>query len=599
MPARYTALWAGRRTMARSRTGWRKWLPGWRVRTWLLYAPLARFLGAAAVGLVPLILGYIGLHEYLTRMPGAAYGHGRWDLLLYDLQLPILNSAPVEGPGPYPVLLGIARLLAPAVAGLATLGTLWLLLREQWRLWSAATAGRHSIVAGDGPVALEIARRLRAEKRTVVLVGAGSETLAQARHSKLLEVRGDAADPATLRAAGVTRAAELYACAEEGTVNATIMLRARDELSSARRRPLVAYALVRDAELSVALRARRIGAAGDRRLRLDFFDVDAIAARKLLDEHPLSAGEDGQVSVIIVGFGRLGRAILREVARRHPPLPGRRPVEVVIRRATEDEVNAVIGAFPALRDRCSLHYGAAPVLPETGVSIAFVCIDDADDALREGLAMAHSLAGSSGHVVVCLPQAAPFAGVIAARSGLVDDVMGTLSVFGVIQEGCVPADIRADYTEQLARAIHDAYVAMEVKKGNTEATNASMVPWERLPEELRQSNVNQAAGIGAKMDAIGAVVIPLSAAAPEFKFTGHEEIERLAEMEHDRWMRERSEGGWKYGDQRDNAGKLHPDLIDWAHLSDEAKEKDRNAIRTLPATLHDAGFQIVRLPEHA
>jgi hypothetical protein len=45
------------------------------------------------------------------------------------------------------------------------------------------------------------------------------------------------------------------------------------------------------------------------------------------------------------------------------------------------------------------------------------------------------------------------------------------------------------------------------------------------------------------------------------------------------------------------ARKLHPDLRDWAYLSDEAKDKDRNAIRTLPATLRDAGFQILRLPE--
>jgi hypothetical protein len=552
-----------------------------------------------AIGLAPLILGYIGLHEYLSRLPGAApYGHSWRDILFYDLQLPILSSAPVQGPGPYPVPLGVARLLAPAVAGLATLGTLRLLLAEQWRRWSAATAGRHVIVAGDGPVALEIARQLRAEKRKVVLVSASVDTLAQARRSDLLEVRGDAADPQTLRAAGITRAAELYACAAEGTVNATITLRARDGLSPTSKRPLAAYALVRDMELSVALRARRIGASGDPRLRLDVFDNDAIAARKLLDEHPLAVSDDGQVRVVIVGFGQLGQAILREVTRRHPPLRGRHAVEALIMRASEAEVTEVIDAFPAIGDACSLGYETEPVLAQTGKTTAFVCIDDTDDALREGLAMAHSLAGSGGHVVICLPQSSPFAGVIAARSGLIDDVMGTLSVFGVLQEGCVPADIRADFTEQLARAIHSAYVAMEAAKGNTAAANPSMVPWERLPENLQQANVSQAADIGVKMDAIGAVIIPLSAAAPPFTFTG-DEIERLARMEHDRWMRERAANGWKYGQQRDNDRKLHPDLVDWAHLSDEAKAKDRNAIRTLPETLDDAGFQILRLPGHA
>jgi hypothetical protein len=228
----------------------------------------------------------------------------------------------------------------------------------------------------------------------------------------------------------------------------------------------------------------------------------------------------------------------------------------------------------------------------------FVCLDGADDALREGLAMAHSLAGKQGRVVVCMRESAPLAGVLSAHSGLIDDAMGRVNVFGVIQEACVPSDIRDDFTERLARAIHGSYVAMEAAKDMTEATNPSVVPWERLPEELRQSNIAQAAGIGAKLEAIGAVVIPPSAAAPEFAFTG-QEVEFLARMEHDRWMRERAAAGWKYGEQRDNARKLHPDLRDWAYLSDEAKDKDRNAVRTLPATLRGAGFQILRLPKDA
>lgn len=572
----------------------------WRVRLLLsLYGPLARFLGVVAIGLAPLIVGYVGLREYLSGPQAAAtYGHGWADILFYDLQLPLMAAGPTQGPGPYPVLLGIARLLAPTVAGLATLGTLSLLLAEQWRRWSAATARGHSVVAGDGTVALELARRLRQEGRRVVLASASAsdDVLAQAHRSRLLGVRGDPADPGTLRAAGIARAAELFACTTEGFVNAGIALRARDELSAAGRQPLSAYALVRDAELDVALRARRIGAAGDPRLRLDFFDIEGIAARKLLDEHPLPVGQQRQASVVIVGFGQLGQAILREVARRYPPQPGESPIDVVIRNATESEVTAAVTAFPAIGVSCSLRYGTMPELPQTGECTVFVCLDGTDDALREGLAMSHVLAGRRGRVVVCMGEASPLSGVLAARSGLIDDVMGRLTLFGVIQEACVPADIRADFTERLARAIHDAYIALETANGSTEATNPSMVAWERLPDQLRQSNIAQAADIGTKIEAIGAVVIPQSGADPGFTFTV-QEVESLSRMEHDRWMRERTAAGWKYGQQRDNARKLHPDLRDWAYLSDEAKDKDRNAIRTLPATLRDAGFQILRLPE--
>jgi hypothetical protein len=65
-------------------------------------------------------------------------------------------------------------------------------------------------------------------------------------------------------------------------------------------------------------------------------------------------------------------------------------------------------------------------------------------------------------------------------------------------------------------------------------------------------------------------------------------------MEHDRWMAERHAQGYTYGPDR--VGKQHPDLVDWQYLSESAGEKDRDAVRELPAILRQAGFQILRLP---
>lgn len=575
----------------------------WSTVTALVYVPFARFLGVLAVAIVALVLGGIGLEQYLTG-PHAPSGFGRgfWDIVYYDLQLPVLSSAPTQGPGPYPVPLGIARILAPVGTFLAAVGTLFLLLGEQWQRLQVAASRYHAIVAGDGPVALKLAGSLHAEKRKlvlfspkVVLVSSDDETLTRGRQAKLLGYRGDPSDPVTLRAARVTRAAELYACTGYGTVNAAIALRARDEVPASRKQPLRGYAQVRDAELGVALRARRIGVGGDPRLRLDFFTVEDIAARRLFDKHPIPSAGDSPVQVVISGFGYLGQAVLREVAHRHQALPGRPPADVVIRHTSEGQVAKLADAFPAIRANCSITYAELPEFSAAGEHTVYVCLDADDDALSEGLAMAHSLVSRRGHVVVCMRESSPFAGVLAARSGLIDDVMGKLSVFGVIEEACVPSNIRDDFTEQLARSIHSAYVAMEAAHGRTPATNPSMVPWESLPEDLRQANIDQAAGIGDKMEAIGAIIVPESAGAPEFQFTG-EEVERLAEQEHERWMRDKLSQGWRYGQPRDDERKIHPDLLPWAVLSEADKDKDRNAIRTLPGTLHDAGFQILRLP---
>jgi hypothetical protein len=120
-----------------------------------------------------------------------------------------------------------------------------------------------------------------------------------------------------------------------------------------------------------------------------------------------------------------------------------------------------------------------------------------------------------------------------------------------------------------------------------------MWPWEELPDDLKQANLAQAAHISTKLNAIDCPVVPESAGLQDFTFT-REEIELLAEMEHKRWMQERQAQGYVYGPKRE--GRQHPDLVDWEDLSESAREKDRNAVRELPAILRQAGFHILRLP---
>ncbi len=205
-------------------------------------------------------------------------------------------------------------------------------------------------------------------------------------------------------------------------------------------------------------------------------------------------------------------------------------------------------------------------------------------------------ASARGRVVACMRAPALFARTLARYAGLQEDQSARFSVFGIIEEACVPSDIRDDaFIEQLARAIHQDYVTKSQARGETEATNPSMVPWEELPRDLREATVAQAARIGAMLEAINAVVVPGSADVPGFSFTGRE-IENLARMEHEQWSRERIAQGWTYGPDRDNRRKRHPVLTDWDGLPEVVKVKDRDAVREIPGILHEAGYQIFRLP---
>ena len=72
------------------------------------------------------------------------------------------------------------------------------------------------------------------------------------------------------------------------------------------------------------------------------------------------------------------------------------------------------------------------------------------------------------------------------------------------------------------------------------------------------------------------------------------EIEELARLEHQRWSREREADGWTYGPQRDNARKIHPDLVPYDQLSESAKDKDRRAVVRIPALAALIGLVVVR-----
>jgi hypothetical protein len=568
----------------------------------------AAFLGTvdlrlvvAFVAVASFILGLFGLRAFLPYQPSSAgYGQSWDDTVFYDLQLYTFAAAPANGAGPFPVTLEIARFLAPLGALLAVLAALRLVLAEQVRRYVAAHASRHAIVVGEGAVALTLARNLgkgtdrgAGEGKKVVLVSTSDDTITLARRHDILTVRGNPPDWPTLPVGGGPRAAELYACTSRGLGNTDIALLA-GQLTASRAQPLSAYALIPDAELGVGLRARRIGVSGAPGLRLDFFGLEDGAARKLLACYPLAWDAGDAPHAVIVGFTALGQAVLREVARRQLRHGGPQ-VKVLLWNAAAADVSRVTGAFPVISTACSVSCEELN-LPDTAQYTVFICLDDEDDALRASLAIGRLAASDRAHVVTCMRASAPFAQTLAGNPKFLEDLRGRISVFEVIQEACMPANIRDDaFIQQLARSIHADYVAKSEARGETEAENKSMVSWDKLPKDLRDANVAQAAGIGAKLEAINAVVVPESAEASDFSFTP-EEIEGLAELEHKRWMNERIAQGWSYGPKRDDRRKIHPDLQEWDALDEGTREKDREAVRAIPGILREAGYQILRLP---
>lgn len=106
----------------------------------------------------------------------------------------------------------------------------------------------------------------------------------------------------------------------------------------------------------------------------------------------------------------------------------------------------------------------------------------------------------------------------------------------------------------------------------------------------------QADHVAVKLRAVGRGIAPLADPDAEPIELSAEEVELLAELEHERWMAERLFEGWTHAPpHKDVAHKTRPDLVPWHELPEAEKEKDRCTVRELPALLAMAGLRVFRL----
>ena len=568
-------------------------------------------LAFSALAVAALVTGYIGLAKYVPSRP--AFGHGPLDIIYYDFQLFVLGSDPVGEGGPYPLALDFARFAAPAVTLFAVAEAVRILFTAQFARLRLRFLRGHVIVAGDGLIAETLADRVTAgARRPVVLVTGGIRGIPTGR---LRMVVGDFRDARLLESLSVTRATTLYACGHDSMANTVIALNAAkligERVESPRRilRPrkyrLGAYVRVSDPDLCAALAARRLGLADDSGLRLHFFCPDELGAETLISREIRSSANEPPEHVVIVGMTGFGRTLLLEIVRWWRSCgrnSGRRPLMTLVDPQASTCLRQVIRRYKFASKFCRfevhdgdlagyLHAAGSPINADR----IYIALADDLSALKLALTIGGLSRNRSQRIVVRQERFAALGlGFGDGSVGrLVDDLKGTLRVFGVADTVCDTRVIDQDLTERLARSVHERYVLNRAVLGDTPETNVAMVPWALLPEDLRSANRRQVDDIGRKLRVLDCALTIRDDPQTEFEFTP-DEVDTLAIMEHRRWVDERLERGWTYGPIRDNLLRRHPDLREWREISEEVREKDRAAVREIPCILEDAGFQILR-----
>lgn len=563
----------------------------------LLGSARNRWLLLAALWVGLLVLGIGG---FLQQAGDGGLHRTFLDNLYLTLQLAALDYS--AGDEALNWRLQIARFAAPVMAASTVLLAASLVFVEQFRQFRLRFVSNHTIVCGLGDTGARIAQAFADSGATVVAVEADGNAagVATARASDITVVIGDAADAATLKTVRVARAARLVCVSGDDAVNLQISIAAADA-PRASKSALRCSVHLADAELAAFLRTADLDAT--QQIRVSFFNVHERAARTVVAENPPFADDDTQNHVVVLGLGQLGRNLVIALAQVWADRPGDELLAItLVDRVASGRWEAMCMQHPALREVCAptlfdvdLAAPGADDVERLRARVAerppsWVCVAFED----ESLALSTALLAQRGLGITTAPiivRTRTESGLGALLHGHTFAGRSNLQVFPFLDRTCTVAVVDAGIREQLARAVHEQYLADGHDFGGSSDLRR---PWDELDDEQRDPSRRRVDGVIGDLDALGYTLAPLRRwGAPAIELT-EDEVTRLAEREHDRWRIDRLAAGWTWAPARDNAAKHNPLLVAWSELSDDARRANVEAARALPAMLARAGYEPVR-----
>lgn len=113
-----------------------------------------------------------------------------------------------------------------------------------------------------------------------------------------------------------------------------------------------------------------------------------------------------------------------------------------------------------------------------------------------------------------------------------------------------------------------------------------------LPSGFQYSNIRQAISIFDKIGLVGYHVIDIKEDAPIVEFPS-DVVEFLAQKEHEEWLAEKIESGWKYG-PKDDENKRSPFMLPYQELPEDGKELCRASVTDIPILLERIGYRLAK-----
>lgn len=579
----------------------------WAKKAW----KLVRVPIITAAILTSFAFGFIGFQKYAVMTNS---GHNQFTIIYESLQLFKFSGGNLAAPIPWE--LEIARWSSPLLAGYAVVLSLAALFRNRLREMSVGFYKKHVVICGLGKKGVLLARNFHRSgyKVVVIEIDAANPNVATCREEGILIFIGNARDIPTLKRANIQNAESLICVAGDDVLNSDIALIAEKNLQPRKHGKLNCSIHVDDPTLWTLLRGEEFTSGRSQSFRLDFFNIYDEGAKQLLLEFPLVEKGIPQNSphLVFVGFSNFSQQLLLNSARQWVSDPSQidRKIKVSIvdlEAGTQEEKiksqyslvekTTDIKSYQEIKEAGGINFkGSTNGGTLTGASRIYINFENENLVLSSALSLLNRIQKEETELIVTMNDETGLAALIKENT-LSNDRLRRLHFFGLLERTCTPQLVFNSMNESIARAIHANYLEMMATSGKKNGNSASTVSWDELSDDLKEMNRDQADSIGLKMKLISCEIVPWTEfGAEKFTFTP-DEIEKLAEMEHERWLRFKHQQGWRYGVVRDDKKKEHPSLVDWDDPSfpESEKEKDRSAVRQIPMLLASAGYQLYRL----
>lgn len=547
---------------------------------------------------VAFVLGIVGYAEYHATQADGSAERSLFGLAYDSLRLLLGDVSASEN---LPKALQMARLFAFVAWGAAAVKGLFILARKRVELMRCRLFRNHAIVCGLGRQGFQLVSDLAAQGIAVIAIELDQDNaqIARVRAAGVPVLIGSATDTRMLTDASVKRARFVFAVAGDDKVNIEIATKAFEcrEAGGGSGSIQLCAASLEDPEVSELFSGRPLFRDPTDDFDAHIFDINRLAARTLLDRYPpdrfqkVHGPNDPPASIVIFGTEMLAQEVVIQIARMGHYGNRKKPIVQLIVSEEESLSKAVERRRPQLSEFVDLEIHSTDfellltsddaleeVVSRHQPSVVYTCLSSAVASLRLAAGLQRVGTTDRAKVVVCTAHRSDFA-LLAPDPK--DSAGSDYVLFDVMRETCTLENIMREGLDDLARAIHEDYVARQTKLGYSAETNRALTHWRALPELLRDANRHQADYLAVKLRVLG-YDPPATVPPSELPLTD-QQLELVAELEHRRWLAEKKLAGWRYtSGAKDAAKRLAPTIIGWEALTEEEKEKDRDTARELP-----------------